>query len=260
MAKMKSKATRQANAQRAAERAAALRKEQERKDRRRRTVVVTAVAVAVLALVVVIAAVVQSARDTTGETATPPQGIVDEYALVRGDSDAPVTVEVYEDFMCPFCGQFEAAAGPTLAEYADAGDAQVEYHMVAWLDRYSNGTDYSTRAMNAVAVVLDEAGRETALEFHDLLFAHQPAEGTDGLTDEELVDLAVEAGADRAAVASGIETLAFEQWVKNASDQASQDGLNQTPTVVVDGEVVEFSTIDELLGKVRTAVDSAQEG
>lgn len=257
MAKMKSKATREANAHRAAERAAALRKEQERKDRRRRTLVVTGAVVAVLALVIVIAAAVQAARDTTGETATPPQGIVDEYALARGESDAPVTVEVYEDFICPFCGQFEAAAGPTLEEYADAGDARVQYQMIAFLDHLSS-SDYSTRAMNAVAVVLDESGREVALEFHDLLFANQPAEGTDGLSDEELVELAVEAGADRTAVTRGIENRAFEQWVENATDQASKDDITQTPTVLVDGEVVEFSTIDELLGKIQSAVDAAQ--
>ena len=66
MTKKQSRATKQAHAQRAAERAAAIRAESERKERRRRTIVVTAVVVGVLTLVVAIATIVQSGRDTTG--------------------------------------------------------------------------------------------------------------------------------------------------------------------------------------------------
>jgi protein-disulfide isomerase len=257
MSKKQSNATKQANAERAAQRAAALRKEQESKERRRRAVVVTAAMLGVLALVVVIAVAVQSGRDTTGEAATPPRGAVDSYALPYGETAAPVTVAVYEDFMCPFCGQFEAVSQKMLEQYVDQGDVQVRYHMISFLDSASNGTDYSTRAMNAVGVVLDTSGPEVAKEFHDLLFENQPAEGTDGLSDDQLVDLAVRAGARASAITPGIEDLEFEQWVENASDQASKDDINSTPTVLVDGERVEGTTIDDLLAKTDQAIGDA---
>lgn len=259
MSKKQSNATKQANAERAAQRAAALRKEQESKERRRRAVVVTAAVLGVLALVVVIAVAVQAGRDTTGEAATPPQGAVDSYALPYGETGAPVTVAVYEDFMCPFCGQFETVSQDMLEQYVDQGDVQVRYHMISFLDGASNGTDYSTRAMNAVGVVLDTSGPEVAKEFHDLLFENQPAEGTDGLSDERLIDLAVRAGARESAITPGIEDLEFEQWVENASDQASKDDINSTPTVLVDGERVEGTTIDDLLTKTDQAIGDALE-
>ncbi|MGH3333688.1 MAG: DsbA family protein [Nocardioidaceae bacterium] len=256
MAKKKSKATKQAEAQRAAERAAAIRREQETRERRRRTLWITLAGAAVLILVVAIVAAVQASRDTTGRAATPPAGAVDTYALPSGEPGAPVTVDVYEDFMCPFCGQFEASASQTLKEYAANGDAQIQYRMISFLDRMSSGSDYSTRAMNAVGVVLDEAGPDAAIEMHDLLYQKQPEEGTEGLTDDELVDLAVQAGADEEAVRGPIEDLKFEQWVKNATDQSSKDGVTGTPTIRVDGKTIDYQTIPELLTKLDEAVQA----
>ncbi len=260
MSKKQSKATKQANVQRAAERAAAIRREQESRERRRRTLWISLAVVGVLAVVVAIAVGIQAGRDTTGQASTPPAGAVDEYAIPFGEDSAPVTVAVYEDFMCPFCGQFEAASGEMLEEYVDQGDVQVQYHVISFLDRASNGTDYSTRAMSAVGVVLDSAGPEAAKKFHDLLFANQPEEGTDGPSDDQLVDLAVQAGAQESVVRPAIVDRKFEQWVKNASDAASKGGVNQTPTVLVDGTKVEFETTDDLLANTKAAIDEALAG
>ena len=138
-----SRATKQAHAQRAA--GARRRSAQsERKERRRRTIVVTAVVVGVLTLVVAIATIVQSGRDTT-EVGHPPAGVVDTYGLPRGSDGAPVTVEIYEDFMCPFCGDLEAAATDMLVGYVDAGDVQVQYKTLSFLDGASDGSDFRAR-------------------------------------------------------------------------------------------------------------------
>ncbi|MFP5253556.1 MAG: DsbA family protein [Actinomycetes bacterium] len=257
MAKKKSTATRRAEQTAAAERAAAIRKEQERKERRRRAFTVGGVVAAVLTLVLLAGYAVQSARDTTGEAGAVPSGVVDEYAVPYGQESAPVTVTIYEDFMCPFCGDFEQASEDMLEGYVDAGDVQVEYRALSFLDRASDGSDYSTRAMNALGVVLDTAGPDVAKRFHDLLFDDQPEEGTPGPTDDELIAYAVEAGASEDAVSRPIRDLEFEQWVLNATDAASQEDVSSTPTVMVDGEVVEFATIDELLANTDPAI---QEG
>jgi protein-disulfide isomerase len=257
MSKKKSNATRRAENLAAFERAAAIRKEQAAKERRRRTVVITVAIGAVLALLLAVGYAVQSSRDTTGQVTTPPAGVVDTYAVPSGGADAPVTVTVYEDFMCPFCGDFEAASRDLLNEYVDYGDVQVHYRALSFLDNASSGSEYSTRAMSALGVVLDTAGAETAVRFHDLLFENQPEEGTEGLSDDELIDLAVEAGANRDDVTGPIEAVKFEQWVKNATDASSKEDVTSTPTVLVDGEKLEFGTIDELLSGMTTAIDEA---
>jgi protein-disulfide isomerase len=255
MSKKRSVATRRAESQAASERAAAIRKDQERKERRRRNLVVTGAGLVVLAVIVVIATVVQSSRDTTGATGSTPVGVVGRYAVPAGPPSAPVKVTVYEDFICPFCGQFEAASRTALQKDIEQGKVQFQYHVLSFLDR-SSSTRYSTRAANALAVVLDKAGPAVAKQFHDLLFENQPPENSAGLSDSRLVALAVQAGANRADVKKGIDDLAFEQWVKNVTDQASRDGVNATPTVRIDGKTVEANTTDDLVAKVEQAVDA----
>lgn len=256
MSQKKSKATEQANMQRASERAAAIRAEHERKERRSRALMIAGAVVGVLILVVAIVVAVQSSRDTSGQAATPPDNVVEEYAIAIGDNDAPVEVTVYEDMMCPYCGLFESISSEKLKEYAASGDVQVRYHVVSFLDNASS-TDYSTRAANALGVVLDTAGAEVAVEFHDALFANQPEEGGEGISDEDMIEMAVEAGADREAIEGPIADLKFEQWVVNATSEWSERGFTGTPAVAVNGEKVEFTDAEDLLANTEKAIADA---
>jgi protein-disulfide isomerase len=255
MSKKQSKATKQANMQRASERAAAIRAEHERKERRSRALVVAAAVVGVLLVVVAIAVGLNSGGGGEGQTSSPPANSVD-YALPMGDDDAPVTVTVYEDLMCPYCGIFEQVSSERMKEYAASGDVQVRYHVVSFLDRASQDR-YSTRSANAIAVVLDTAGAEVAVDFHDALFANQPEEGGAGLSDEQMIELAVEAGADEEAIRGPIEDLKFEPWVEDATEEWSKRGHTGTPTVTVNGEKVEFTSAEDLLSSTVQAIEAA---
>jgi protein-disulfide isomerase len=251
MAKKRSTATRRAASEAAAAHAAEIRRDQEKAERRRRTLLV----VAALAVVALVATLVVTYLDRTGQPATPPRGAVATYALPAGPDSAPVTVSVYEDFMCPFCGQFESASRKMLQKKVDDGTVQVRYHVLNFLDDASS-TEYSTRSANALAVVLDTSGPEVAKKYHDLLFDNQPEEGSAGLSDAKLLDLAVQAGASESRVSAGITDRVFEQWVKNGKDQASKDGVNATPTVMVDGTTLKYTTIDELVSELEKATSA----
>lgn len=256
MSKKQSKATKQANMSAASERAAAIRAEHERKERRTRAFVVGSVVIAMLIIVVVIAVVLQQGGSGEDQTSSPPDNAVDEYALAIGDNDAPVEVTVYEDMMCPYCGLFERISSDRLKEYAESGDVQVRYHVVSFLDRASEDR-YSTRAANALAVVLDAAGPESAVEFHDALFENQPEEGGAGLSDDEMIEMAVEAGASEDAIRGPIEDLKFEPWVEDATEEWSKRGFTGTPAVAVNGEKVEFTDAQNLLENTETAIADA---
>lgn len=249
MSRKKSTATRRKESQAASERAAAIRQEQERKERRRRSLVVTAVGVAVLAIVLVIGTLARSSSDSTSGSSAAPSGAVG-YAVPDGKASAPVTITVYEDFMCPFCGQFESASRTRLQAAVDSGKARLKYHALNFLSR-SSTTDYSLRAANAYAAVLDTAGPDAAKKFHDLLFEHQPEEGSAGLSDGQLLDFAVEAGAKRSEVSGKISDGSFEGWVKKGTSQASKRGVTSTPTVQINGKTVEFKTTAELVDRIN---------
>jgi protein-disulfide isomerase len=156
------------------------------------------------------------------------------YAVVVGKASAPTTLKFYEDPQCPICQAFEQAVGDKVTAAIDAGKIKVEYHVVSFLDR-SSKNQYSSRAANALYVVADTAGPEAFKKFHDLLYQNQPQEGTAGPEDAQLIQWAVQAGADESAITKPIEDGQYDQFVKNATDQMSVDGVNGTPGVFVDG-------------------------
>jgi protein-disulfide isomerase len=202
---------------------------------RRRNLLVTGAVAAVLAIVVVVGFLAARGGDTTGdEPSATPRG-VDGYSVVIGDADAPDTITVYEDLQCPVCAAYEDATAGKVEKAVERGDVKVDYRMLAFLDRAST-TDYSSRALNALMVVLDSSGDDAFMKMHRLLFEHQPAEGSAGLSDDQLVEYAVQAGADEDAVRGPIEDEKFAQWVVNATDQMSREGVTGTPTVLIDGK------------------------
>jgi protein-disulfide isomerase len=146
-------------------------------------------------------------------------------------SEGPVRIDVYEDFLCPYCRRFEEDAGETLDALAADGRAQVVFHPVAFLDRLST-TEYSTRAAEAAACAAD-AGRFR--ELARALFANQPEEGGPGLSDDELERLAGEAGVATDCLAEH----RHRSWVVSVGAAAMTAGVEGIPTVLVDGRQVD---------------------
>jgi protein-disulfide isomerase len=205
--------------------AAELRAAQARKERTRRLLTIGGV---VLAVVVIVGGAILYTVLTQEEIDAAPAGS-SEYGLTYGETDAPNEVVIYEDFLCPHCKTMEDATSEDLARLAGEGEVVVDYRPVAFLG------EYSMRATNAFKVVLDESGADVAKEFHDALFANQPT-SEDVPTDDELIDLAVEAGAEEADIRPGIEDMAQQQWVEDATAAAQEEGVTGTPTILLDGE------------------------
>jgi protein-disulfide isomerase len=225
------------NQQLRAERAAAALRESKRRERRRQVLSVAGVLAAIV-LIVGGGFLIQSMRDDAGQALTStevPAGTTDTYGVVIGDASAPTTLTVYEDFQCPICREFEKETKDELRAAVEAGKIEIDYRMVSFLDKNSTN-QYSSRALNAAAVVLDTSGVDVFLAFHDLLYENQPDEGGPGPSNAELVKMAVQAGADEDAVKSGIDDGEFDQWVTNAGDQMSKNQVTGTPTVFVNGK------------------------
>lgn len=223
-----------------AERAAAALREQQRADRRRATRMIAGVVVAIL-VVVVGGFFVSRSLDTSSQVSAPPAG-TGSYGVTIGQKSAPHDVVIYEDFLCPYCGELERASHAQLASLAEQGKVYVEYRPFNLLD-----TDYSVAAASAFKVVLDDAGPAAAKKFHDELYADQPKETGPFPSASWLVDKAVAAGASRSAVSSAIENTSQKAWVEQASTKAHDAGVRSTPTVLLDGKVfTDWTTIDDL--------------
>jgi protein-disulfide isomerase len=211
-------------------------RERQRKEKARRTVIQVVVGV-VAAVLVIGGAVFFLTRSGGDADTTPPANLSADGSVTFGSDDAPVTIELIEDFQCPICKNFEQEAGDTIAKYRADDQVQVQYHPIAFLDRQSS-TEYSSRALNASACVLDDAGADAWLEFHTAAYADQPEEGGEGLPNSDLVTMAEDAGASD-AVKSCIDDRTYDGWVeKTTQDTLDQPYFGGTPTVLVNGEVV----------------------
>lgn len=148
-------------------------------------------------------------------------------------SGKPAQVVVYLDFMCPACNGFEQNYGPGLDELRSADKVNVEYRALPFLDRFSSGTNYSSRSAAAASCVVDQSP-DKYKAFVDSLFTNQPAENSKGLDNAKLEKLATEAGA--ADISSCISEKTFRPFVAYAGAVAGAAGVSATPTVFVDGQ------------------------
>ncbi len=163
-------------------------------------------------------------------------------SAVSEDSQA-IDIRVYVDYQCPACRAFEETNHAQLSTWVESGAATIEIHPIALFDRHSLGTKFSTRAANAAACVANYSPDEF-FDFNSLMFANQPAEGTEGLSNEQLVVLT-----KRANVMSGgliedcITGENYKSWVNAATARAlagpipnsTVERVEGTPTVIVNG-------------------------
>jgi protein-disulfide isomerase len=199
---------------------------------------VVAGVVVILGLVIAIAVAVINAadRDTGGSTGAlvTPKGATAAGALVIGQAAAPVKLEIYLDYMCPFCGRFEQANSGEIDKLIADGTARLELYPLAFLDDTSQGSRYSTRAANAVVTVADRAP-DKVMALNRALFANQPQEGTKGLTDAQIAELAQQAGVPQGVVDVFGDRI-FDPWIEK-STTAAFDTITGTPTVKINGTV-----------------------
>ncbi|GLZ41614.1 thioredoxin domain-containing protein [Actinokineospora sp. NBRC 105648] len=173
----------------------------------------------------------------------------DGATVLVGKDSAKVTVDVYEDFLCPVCGDFEKTYGQEIEDKLTAGTVKVRYHIVNLLNTRSDPAGYSTDSANAALLAADEG---KFLPFHKSLFGDQPEEGARGWTKDQLIDLGKAVGLSSQTFADGVRAGKYDAEVSAAYQQIkSTDYLQQdfgngqkgfgTPTVAVDNKVVDTS-------------------
>lgn len=144
-------------------------------------------------------------------TAVPLSGTIAAVDFTNGYitlGSGDTIVDSYFDLMCPYCAEFEMANGDYLAELVDAGTITLRLHPMVFLDRLSMGTEYSTRATNALIGVA-VASPETTLPYLHLLLKNKPEENSTGLTDDQLAAYAAQ------ATPEGTMTIALDQVLRD---------------------------------------------
>jgi protein-disulfide isomerase len=166
----------------------------------------------------------------------------------EGTSEPKAVLSLYEDFLCPACGNFEKQFGPTINKLIDSGAVAADYYMVSILDRQGDG--YSTRSSNAAYCVAD-ADKEAFRRFHAALYAQQPAEGVGPFPDNaRLVEIARQAGVT-GEVPDCINNGVYDDMAKGL---AKATEVNSTPTIRINGQEWRPSTPDALIAEIEKVV------
>ena len=214
--------------------------ESRRKAARERALWLNGSIATVVVLVALIGIGVQAGRAKIAGSLTATNATV-KNGVVFGKK-AAATVDVYEDFQCPNCRNFENAVGAQIDKDVRANKAQVRFHIMSFLDRSSSGNRYSSRAANA-ALCASDISVDDFVAYHNYLYRPtvQPAEGTHGRTDTQLVSYAQKVGIKGTSLTNFtgcVDNETHKSLVEALTEQASKNGVNSTPTIKVNGKSI----------------------
>ncbi len=164
-----------------------------------------------------------------------------------GDDDAPITMVSYEDFFCPFCTGFHnedfAAANNMNSAFNDIVENHIETGEVQYY--YKNlpvaGGDMPAEASECM---LDHGSPEAFWDFNYEHFDNfeelqQIVETDPSEYNDIMVSWADQLDADEDAFSSCIENSETQERVSNHVDEADSLGASATPSVFINGELIE---------------------
>jgi protein-disulfide isomerase len=168
-------------------------------------------------------------KQTNSDAKIPASVSADRgYGIVfNGELTGVPVIDVYEDFQCPVCAQFEAAQGDYLEALIADKKATVVYHTLSFL-----GPE-SIAAANAAACSADEG---KFLDYHKMLYLTQPKENSGAWTNASLAAAGQSVGISSQKFTNCVSKGTYGDWVSNVAAEGAKKNVNSTPTVFINGK------------------------
>ncbi|NIK60273.1 thioredoxin domain-containing protein [Kribbella shirazensis] len=141
-----------------------------------------------------------------------------------GKSGAKVNIDVYLDFRCPHCAEFEEKTGATVDKLVEDGTATLTY----WPLQFVN-PGASPRLANAFAAA---AANGKAVSFVGELYG----DFSKSWTTDQLIELGKQLGVGDAKFQQAVQDNTYASWLESVGKAADERGVNSTPTVFVNGK------------------------
>ena len=209
--------------------------------------------VAAVVVVIVAALVIWLILASNPSPPSPPANAVKLQVLDDGVSigadQAPKTIDIFNEPMCPQCGVFIRTYSTKMQTAIDDKKIAVHYHLLNFLDPKSASGDYSTRAVAAALCVASANDPKLFTDFYAALFASdfQPKENAS--TDPSNDDLAQRAQSVNAP-SSVTDCIKSGQQLDTAKTKASNAGntlaglMSQPSTPAVFDGTTKLDTTD----------------
>jgi protein-disulfide isomerase len=197
--------------------------------------------IGIIALVAIAAAVVII---LLGNTAPRYTGVPNPDRNTMGDPQAPVLIEEYSDFQCPYCALFFRETEPELVEkYIATGKARLTYIPFSFL---------GSESLSAAEAAYCAADQNKFWNYHFILFSSQAAENSGVYAENNLMRYAAEAGLDMPQFRQCYNAGTHAQLVKENLAQGMERGVTSTPSFYVNGKGP--FNVNALIAEVEKAV------
>jgi protein-disulfide isomerase len=145
---------------------------------------------------------------------------------VLGSNSAPATMMVFADLQCPFCGEFERGAFPSIvSRYVKDGKLKVVFQPISIV-----GNDSVTAAHAVAAAALQNKG----FDYASLFYENQGQENTGYVTEGFLTNLAkATPGLNVAKWKADLGSAKSSALLSRAQSASQAAQVNSTPTFLV---------------------------
>jgi protein-disulfide isomerase len=165
--------------------------------------------------------------DGSGSTSTVDVSSIEtEGEPVLGESDAPVTMVVYEDFQCPFCQRFENGAVQQVeSEYVESGQVKIIWKDFPLPSLGHNWAEPSAKTMECVY----RQSNDAFWALKDKVFNNQNTI-SEQTVEEQIIGWATQEGVSESAVRSCLENgNPMEEVNADKQEGRNFDTVIQTP-------------------------------
>ena len=157
-----------------------------------------------------------------------------------GDPNAPIKIEEFADFQCPFCERFHKETQPLLMEhYVDTGKVLFVYRSMGNFVSQNIGGG-RTESQDAALAAYCAADQGKFWEMQDTLFANVLGEDIGSFADRRLQAIAEKVGLDMTEFNSCYNSGKFADQVQQDFTDGTTAGVTGTPgfliTYTVNGE------------------------
>jgi protein-disulfide isomerase len=145
---------------------------------------------------------------------------------IRGNPNAKITLIEYSDIECPFCKRFHGTAKQVMEEYGDQVNWVYRHFPLAFHD------PLASKEAEATECVSEIAGNDAFWIYIDSLYENTTSNGK-GLTNNQLTEFAVQAGADKNKFNSCLSSNKYAALVKQDLEEGSKAGVSGTPGNII---------------------------
>lgn len=165
-----------------------------------------------------------------------------------GDPNAPIKIEEFADFQCPYCEHFHQDTEPLLKQYyIDTGKVQFVYRSMGnFVSQNIGGA--TTESQDAALAAYCAGDQNKFWEMHDYLFGNVLGEDAGSFTDRRLAAIAEKAGLNMDQFNSCYKSGKYKDRVQQDFQDGQANKVTGTPGFIITYKVNGETKTDRIDG------------